>query len=234
MKYQSKKDETIFAKLVEYDDKYKTYMLEYTTGEKAGKTITVSEPTLKRWWRKVEDEVDGTVEEVVQKDTTEQDELLNVKVVDEETGKSTEVVINPNEFVPGVDDAPTTYDFNNQEKKHIPMPKSVSEIYKLGDDPYPTVEEIVDMVVSWGVPVKAYREWIKLFDSTKIIFRRNMRNVSKSLIEVRMKNDVQIDGFETQHVPSKSALIKPTPYVIYVKTMKELEQVIKLLHATNK
>lgn len=53
MKYQSKKDETIFAELTESSEKYGTATLVYTSGEKEGKSISVTMSTLKRWWRKV-------------------------------------------------------------------------------------------------------------------------------------------------------------------------------------
>lgn len=224
MMYQSKKDDTVFAKLVSTDDKYKTSLLEYTTGDKAGKTINVTDATLKRWWKKT----DEAVEE------TPADETLRVKVEDSETGKLVDVDIDPAGFIPGVDDVNTGYDFNNAEKKYIPMPQVVKEIYLLGEDPYPTVEELVDMMVSWGAEIKAYAEWIRMFDGTKIIFRRNRIRPGKSCIEVRMKENVQLKGFETEHSPLKSALLKTTPYVIKVKTISELEQVVKLLTTTTK
>ena len=56
MKYQSKKDPTIFATVDSYDEKYKTTILVYETGENKGKSINVASTTLKRWWRKVEDD----------------------------------------------------------------------------------------------------------------------------------------------------------------------------------
>lgn len=56
MKYQSKKDPNVYATVDSYDEKYKTTILVYETGEKAGKSVNVSASTLKRWWRKVEDE----------------------------------------------------------------------------------------------------------------------------------------------------------------------------------
>ena len=215
MMYQSKKDGAIMAKVVSSDDKYKTAILEYTTGEKKGQTINVTEATLKRWWRKVEEK-----------------EVLHVDVVDENSGKTVSVDVDPEGFVPGVDDVGKKYDFNNQEKKHIPMPKAVCEIYKLGEDLYPTVEEVVDMMVEWGASIKAYKEWIKMLDGTRIIFRRNKRSVSKSLIEVRMSDEIAVSGYETKHVPLKGALLKATPYVIYVKTISDLEKVVKSLVTT--
>ena len=220
MMYQSKKDESVMAKVVETDEKYKTSILEYTTGEKVGQTINVTEATLKRWWKKVE--------ETEVKET----EVLHVDVVDDESGETVSMDINPDEFVPGVDDVDVKYDFNNQEKKYIPMPQAVCELYKLGDDIYPSVEEVVDMMVEWGASIKAYKEWIKMLDGTRIIFRRNKRCINKSLIEVRMKEEIKIPEYETKHVPLKGALLKATPYVIYAKTIKDLEKVVKSLVTT--
>lgn len=56
MKYQSKKDPTIFATVDSYDEKFKTTILVYETGENKGKSINVASTTLKRWWKKVEDD----------------------------------------------------------------------------------------------------------------------------------------------------------------------------------
>lgn len=56
MKYQSKKDPTVFATLDSYDEKFKTSILVYETGENKGKSINVASTTLKRWWKKVEDD----------------------------------------------------------------------------------------------------------------------------------------------------------------------------------
>lgn len=59
--YQSKKNPEVIAKLLSEDDKCKTAMLEYIEGPDAGKTVTVTMPTLKRWWKCVG--ADAEVEE---------------------------------------------------------------------------------------------------------------------------------------------------------------------------
>lgn len=56
MKYQSKKNPEVFAKLDVVNDKYNTTRLIYLTGEHEGESFDVSNSTLKRWWKKVEDE----------------------------------------------------------------------------------------------------------------------------------------------------------------------------------
>lgn len=56
MKYQSKKDTSIFATVDSYDEKTKTTILVYESGDKKGKSVNVSSSTLKRWWKQVEDD----------------------------------------------------------------------------------------------------------------------------------------------------------------------------------
>lgn len=52
--YVSRKDETVKAKLVEYNEKFKTYMVEFITGDRIGKTTSFSASTIKRWWKETE------------------------------------------------------------------------------------------------------------------------------------------------------------------------------------
>ena len=229
MKYLSKKDHKTHAEFVSQDEKTKVIRIRFIDGDRAGKCIDVSPTTLQRWWKKVgEDEVE-TTEEVAEVPVEEtKPEVLHVEVTTDE-GEKISMDINPDDMVAGVDDVAKTYDFNPTEKKYIPEPASAKEFYRLGDDPYPTVEEVVDMMVEWGASIKAYAEWIKMLEGHRIIFRRNRRCPKKSLIEVRMTEEKRVIGFETQYVPLKGALLKTAPYVIYVKTVKELETVVKSL-----
>lgn len=230
MKYLSKKDHKTQAEFVSQDANTKVIRIRMLNGEREGKCIDVSPTTLQRWWKKLgEEEVEATTE-VAEEPAVEEptSETIHVEVTTDE-GQKISMDINPDDEIAGVDDVPKTYDFNNADKKHVPMPESVKEIYKLGEDPYPTVEEVVDMMVDWGASIKAYAEWIKMLDGTRVIFRRNSRSPKKSLIEVRMSEEKRVIGFETQYVPLKGALLKATPYVIYVKTLRELETVIKSL-----
>lgn len=231
MKYLSKKDHKTEAEFVSQDSKTKVIRIRMLNGEREGKCIDVSPTTLQRWWKKLgeEAEVEATPE-VAEEPAVEEptSETIHVEVTTDE-GQKISMDINPDDEIAGVDDVPKTYDFNNADKKHVPMPESVKEIYKLGEDPYPTVEEVVDMMVDWGASIKAYAEWIKMLDGTRVIFRRNSRSPKKSLIEIRMSEEKRVIGFETQYVPLKGALLKATPYVIYVKTLRELETVIKSL-----
>lgn len=56
MRYRSKKDPSIIASFVSENEKFKTTMLCYETGEKAGTAFSVSNSTLKRWWARVDSE----------------------------------------------------------------------------------------------------------------------------------------------------------------------------------
>jgi len=56
MKYRSKTDLSLVAQVYEVDEKRKTTSLEYLTGEEKGKTICITNPTLKRWWTPIDDE----------------------------------------------------------------------------------------------------------------------------------------------------------------------------------
>lgn len=235
MKYLSKKDHKTQAEFVSQDAKTKVVRIRMLNGEREGRCIDVSPTTLQRWWKKLGEEAEiaeGAVEETVTEEPVveEPKEVLHVEVTTDE-GEKISMDINPEDEIVGVDDVPKTYDFNPTEKKYIPEPASAKEFYTLGEDPYPEVEEVVDMMVSWGADIKAYAQWIKMIDGTKIIFRRNRRCPNKSIIEVRMAEEKRIIGYETQYVPLKGALLKATPYVIYARTISELEKVIKSLLA---
>ena len=54
--YVSRRDETVKVKLIKYEEKFKTYLVEYITGEHKGKTTSFSSSTMKRWWKKIEDD----------------------------------------------------------------------------------------------------------------------------------------------------------------------------------
>ena len=72
MKYQSKKNPEIIASLDFKEEKFKTVRLIYLTGPDAGKSVSITESTFKRWWKKYEEPAelnsDGSItksEEVV-------------------------------------------------------------------------------------------------------------------------------------------------------------------------
>ena len=60
MKYQSKKDTSIIASIEKTEEKYGTVLMKYLTGPDTGKTFSITNSTLKRWWKRVEDEEENT------------------------------------------------------------------------------------------------------------------------------------------------------------------------------
>ncbi len=50
--YISKKDNTTLIKLVEFNEKFKTYTIEFLNGDKKGKQLSYCSSTIKRWWKK--------------------------------------------------------------------------------------------------------------------------------------------------------------------------------------
>ena len=60
MKYQSKKDTSSIASIEKTDEKYGTVLRKYLTGPDTGKTFSITNSTLKRWWKRVEDEEENT------------------------------------------------------------------------------------------------------------------------------------------------------------------------------
>ena len=66
MYYLSKRDNVTKMKIDEKYSNDNTVMIEYLNGSKQGKTASMTYSTLKRWWKKVDEEVcvqDETVEE---------------------------------------------------------------------------------------------------------------------------------------------------------------------------
>lgn len=78
MKYQHKKNGKIVT-IIERNEKYKTVMIEFEDGS----TQSVTEPTFKRWWKKIDDEdisSDGTPYSQVMKEIIH-DEKQEVKAI---------------------------------------------------------------------------------------------------------------------------------------------------------
>lgn len=55
-RYRSKKDSSIEAHVDSVSEKYGTTMLVYDTGEKTGTAFSISNSTLKRWWKKIDND----------------------------------------------------------------------------------------------------------------------------------------------------------------------------------
>ena len=77
--YVSRKDKTVKVKLVEYNERFKTYMVEFITGDRTGKTTSFSASTIKRWWKLVEE-----VQEESDNDIKEDINYTEPELTDEE------------------------------------------------------------------------------------------------------------------------------------------------------
>lgn len=69
MYYLSKRDNVTKMKIDEGYSNENTVMIEYLNGAKQGKTVPITYSTLKRWWKKVEEEVcvqDETIKEQIE------------------------------------------------------------------------------------------------------------------------------------------------------------------------
>jgi hypothetical protein len=80
MKYQSKKNPEVIASLTQQDEKYKTVIMVYLTGPDTGKAVSITEATLKRWWRKYDGDVDtsASTQPKVQPAETSPLDVLNI------------------------------------------------------------------------------------------------------------------------------------------------------------
>lgn len=160
MEYQSKRDPSITATLLDRNDKYKTVSLKYTSGDKNGQTFDVSESTLKRWWKVMNDDnsADVTTTEVEENSTLANDNPLNI---------DPEVVNQP--YAPNV------------TPHYIPKPQSVIE-YEEGkkkrrghfNSDLPTFEELVDTFGEYLHKVNEKSGYIKFNDGKgSTIWRKN-------------------------------------------------------------
>lgn len=239
-KYQSKKDDNIIASEIATDEKCKTTTLVYLSGEKAGKSFVVTDATLKRWWRKIKDS------EPVQEETEEpeEEEVFHVKVEDA-SGNTVSVDMNPNDVIPGVDDKvidPNEFNPPESKKKVWVMPKAVKEYardfycdYRLPDGTsFPDMEDLVDMLVSWGADVKSYKWCVRLTNRSLIILRPHKQNYLRSCIEVRMTDEVAPSVTGAEEKPMKGAMYFQLNWFKKVGTLVELEELIREMYNTQK
>lgn len=73
--YVSKRNENVTAKIIKEDEKFKTVVIEYLTGDKAGQNNSITTSTLKRWWKETEVEDSQVEEELTVEDEMKQVEL---------------------------------------------------------------------------------------------------------------------------------------------------------------
>lgn len=86
--YVSKRNENVTAKIIKEDEKFKTVVIEYLTGDKAGQNNSITTSTLKRWWK--ENEEDGLVQDTESELTDEQYAQIGLEIAEQDNQKSKE------------------------------------------------------------------------------------------------------------------------------------------------
>ena len=139
MKYQSKKNPEITAAFDFENEKYKTTRLIYLTGEKKGTSFEVSNATLQRWWKKIEDE-----------NTEEQKNPLNIDM--EQVNKPYHPEVTPH-YIPKPQSV-IEYEENKRNKKF--------------NKDLPTFEELVDTFGRYLSKINETSQYIKFKDGTTL------------------------------------------------------------------
>lgn len=134
--YSNKNRPEDTAIIVEENDKFKTVLLEYRTGENAGKTINITTATLKRWWKIVgEVEIDDgqTEEAVAEEETAKEPEKLVTKVTPTAKKKAKAIKINKQEKIDYLDILCKRLGFVSIPKKSHPDVIRLHKVEKLDD-----------------------------------------------------------------------------------------------------
>lgn len=89
--YESKRTEGVKVKVIKFEEKFKTVIIEYLTGDKTGTSSSITTATLKRWWKEIEviNETDEALELLAGGDSKEQAEsvIAEKELTDEEYAK---------------------------------------------------------------------------------------------------------------------------------------------------
>ena len=89
--YESKRTEGVKVKVIKFEEKFKTVIIEYLTGDKTGTSSSITTATLKRWWEEIEviNETDEALELLAGGDSKEQAEsvIAEKELTDEEYAK---------------------------------------------------------------------------------------------------------------------------------------------------
>lgn len=91
--YESKRTEGVTVKVTNVEEKFKTVIIEYLTGDKTGTSSSITIATLKRWWKEIEviNETDANLELLAEGDSKEQVETPIVEVVNKTVKKTKKV-----------------------------------------------------------------------------------------------------------------------------------------------
>ena len=206
MKYQSKKNPEIIASLDFKEEKFKTVRLIYLTGTDAGKSVSITESTFKRWWKKYEEPAepnsDGSItksEEVVAPAKNSPLDCLNI-----DYNKVNEPYPEPN------------------EQKYVKKPQSVID-YENHGKRYNTELPDFDNMVKLLNPVikKINKGYIKLEDGTTIWRKSTIINIYAA--------DKTWELLTFSGLKSRVNKDKDRPYAFDIKTLDEFNKVLDAL-----
>lgn len=133
--YSNRNNPEDTAIIVEENDKFKTVLLEYRTGENAGKTIKITTSTLKRWWKIAgEVEIDDEEENEVEKEEpAKEPEKFVTKVTPTTKKMSKAIKINKQEKIDYLDILCKRLGFVSIPKKSHPDVIRLHKVEKLDD-----------------------------------------------------------------------------------------------------
>lgn len=121
MLYLSKKDNETTIEIVERTEK--GVICKFINGEKAGETISYSDSTLKRWWKKLEEQEPNIVRKVGKRNSkVNRDEIVkNIQ-------KNFDIILTQYPSTPGL------YSFGDKPKRTIGITRSGITIYRKKQD----------------------------------------------------------------------------------------------------
>lgn len=214
MKYQSKKHPEVIASLDFKDEKFKTVMLIYLTGPDAGKSVSITESTFKRWWKKYEEA-----------------EQINSDV----TVTKEEDAVAPSPTSP-LDSLGIDYDKVNEPypepkcQKYIKKPESVVAYEnKKRNRHNAELPEFEDMTETLMPAIsKINKDYVRLKDDSTVWRKTSIINIYaaedtwEKLTYAGLKSRANVAG--------KSQIVdKKLPYAFDIRTKEEFDKVVKAL-----
>lgn len=209
MMYQSKKDSNVTAEVQSYDEKYKTVTMLLKTGPEAGKSLSITSSTLKRWWKQLDENGNEvkSEEEQVSEDKTE--------ACENPEGSTMPL---------GVDEAQVNKPYAPDVTPHyIPKPESVEKYEKRQrakryNSDLPGFEELKEKLDKHASKVNDTSNYIKLQDKSTV-WRKS------SGIFVYASEDLGCKLTEGGLVGSANN-DKDRPFAFKITTMEEFEKLM--------